>query len=201
MVETIDECLKHPNIEISEAAVGALKAMTKQYFVVMPKKDPESGEDTEWQKTLDEDIERFPVKYCDIMRDDDNPGARRGYVLGLGVLPYRRYAKYNSDVFERVLSTIIAASKVGHLPHEKDAETRRNAVRALGDMCHESAIEMSDDQLSRLFEAVIGGLYDYAADTRGDCGSWVRVSAMKSLPKVLSAIIRRDVGLGPHEEG
>ncbi len=201
MVETIDECLKHPNIEISEAAVGALKAMTKQYFVVMPKKDPESGEDTEWQKTLDEDIQRFPVKYCDIMRDDDNPGARRGYVLGLGVLPYRRYAKYNPDVFERVLSTIIAASKVGHLPHEKDAETRRNAVRALGDMCHESAIEMSDDQLSRLFEAVIGGLYDYAADTRGDCGSWVRVSAMKSLPKVLRAIIRRDVGLGPHEEG
>ena len=31
MVETIDECLKHPNIEISEAAVGALKAMTKQF--------------------------------------------------------------------------------------------------------------------------------------------------------------------------
>ena len=57
------------------------------------------------------------------MRDDDNPGARRGYVLGFAVLPYRRYAKYNPDVFERVLSTIIAASKVGHLPHEKDAET------------------------------------------------------------------------------
>ena len=37
MVETIDECLKHPNIEISEAAVGALQAMTKECFVVMPK--------------------------------------------------------------------------------------------------------------------------------------------------------------------
>ena len=62
-------------------------------------------------------------------------------------------------------------------------------------MCHESAIEMSDDKLSGLFEAVIGGLYDYSADSRGDCGSWVRVSAMKSLPKILKAIIRRDVVL------
>ena len=187
-----------PNVEISEAAVDALKAMTKEYFVVMPKTDATTGEASEWKKTLEADIERFPVKYCNIMRDDDNPGARRGSFWALVcclIEGMRNLIQiFSNDRYRRLLRQQSGKSPM------KDTETRRNAVRALGEMCHESAIEMSDDQLSRLFEAVIGGLYDYSADSRGDCGSWVG-QCNEEFTKNLKAIIRRDVGLGPQEEG
>ena len=192
MVETIDECLKHPNPEISEFAVAALRAMTKEYFVT---DSSEKGE-----SLFEEDIKRFPEKYCDIMRDNDNPGARRGFVLALGVLPYSRWASRKPDMFSRVLDTVVAATKKGSAAHERDAETRRNAVRALGDLCEEVAVDMTDEQLSLLFDAVLSGIDDYSTDSRGDVGSWVRVSSMNAIPKVLRAIVKRDMGLGPIEQ-
>jgi hypothetical protein len=192
MIETVNECLKHPNPDISEFAVGALRAMTKEYFTV---KDTEVG-----AKEFEEDITAFPVKYCDIMRDNDNPGARRGFVLALGVLPYSRWAVAKPDIFQRVLDTVVMATRKGAAAHERDAETRRNAVRALGDMCVEVAENMTDEQLTSLYEAVLSGVDDYAVDSRGDVGSWVRVASMNALPKVLGAIVKRDMCLGSTNE-
>ena len=70
--------------------------------------------------------------------------------MALGVLPYSRWAVRKPEMFTRALNTIVAATKKGNVAHERDAETRRNAVRALGDLCEEVAVNMSDAQLSSL---------------------------------------------------
>lgn len=183
LLDTIDECVKHPTVAISEAAADALAALSRQYFP--------SGTDSQ------ADEERMPLKYCKRLQTDDNPGARRGFALALGALPLKLVAP-NKAMASNVLQTLVASADPKRNALSKgasDAETRRNAVASLGrissillpsDMC-------TDEQALQLFEMVLLGTEDYETDSRGAVGSWVRRAALKALPVVLRSLRLREV--------
>ena len=184
LLDTIDECIKHPNVLISEAAADALCALTRQYF-------PE-GKDTE------EDLARTTVKYCTILRTDDNPGARRGFALALGALP-PKFVTRTQAMADLVLSTLVACADPKRNKLSKgapDAETRRNAVKALGRL---SNVVLSDtkactnEQVMKVYDMIILATEDYETDSRGAVGSWVRRAALDALPNVLCALRLREL--------
>ena len=191
LLDTIDECVKHPTVSISEAAADALAALTKSYFP--PGAD--SGADEE----------RMPLKYCKILQTDDNPGARRGFALALGALPAKLIA-CNKTMTDMVLKTLIASadSKRNDLSKgASDAETRRNAIVSLGRISGIilPSAECSNEQAVQLVEAVLQGLEDYETDSRGAVGSWVRIASLKALPRVLQSLRNREITLSESKDG
>ena len=184
LLDTIDECVKHPTVVISEAAADALAALTLQYF-------PE-GTDTV------ADLERTAVKYSTILRTDDNPGARRGFALALGALP-SKFVTRTKEMTDLVLSTLVASADPKRNALSKgapDAETRRNAVKSLGRLSGIVLVNTNtctDEQAMKVYDMVILATEDYETDSRGAVGSWVRRAALNALPKVLRALRLREL--------
>ena len=186
LLDTIDECVKHPTVIISEAAADALSALTRQYFP--------SGNAAE----VTENFARMPLKYSTILRTDDNPGARRGFALALGALPHK-YVAQSKEMSELVLSTLVACADPKRNALSKgapDAETRRNAIKSLGRLSGIVLVNnatCTDAQAMQVFEMVVLATQDYETDSRGAVGSWVRRAALDALPKVLCALRFREL--------
>ena len=207
LLETIDECIKHPTVDISEAAADALGALTREYFPEEEERRPAEGPLVETSEAalttrkaeMAENLERMPIKYSTILQTDDNPGARRGFALALGALPYKYVAK-TKKMCDLVLSTLVASADPKKNKLSKgapDAETRRNAVISLGRLSGIVLVERescTDKQAMELYEMVVLATGDYETDSRGAVGSWVRRAALNALPKVLRGLRLREMG-------
>src|SRR5690606_36565271 len=87
-------------------------------------------------------------------------------------------------------------------PELRDAESRRNATRALIQLCEgylsqgfdtESPLStMRETQAERIFKALVNGTEDYATDNRGDVGSWVREECMKGMERWVRLLSSRE---------
>jgi hypothetical protein len=211
LLQTVDECLKHPNDTIQAGALTALRALGQYCF---NDQDPAL-------------VERLPKTYATKLSTDENPAVRRGMSLALGALPRALLCASAgaSSVVETVLAALISATKQEKQAAKRDAETRRNAVMGLTDMvltvglgtrrCLRAtisttsleAIETPSDtiplppalvgetwpgltsvQFSRVIEALVCATHDYATDNRGDVGSWVRKAALEGLEKIVEDI-------------
>ena len=172
-LDTIDECLKHPTVAISESAVAALKSISKSYC-------SDTGDGSM--------EERLPLRYCEYLRTDDNPGARRGYALALGALP--RPLVSSPSTLQLIVGSLCDSAK-DKGPGMKDAETRRNSVRALGELCSEAGDDLTYDQAKNILQVIHDAMEDYSTDSRGAVGSWVRKAGMKSLPVVLTTTVKK----------
>ena len=136
-------------------------------------------------------------KYISIVKTEDNPAATRGFTLALGSLPSKLLAP-SQQVLDSVLDCLCNASRKDSLVGgEGDAETRRNAVTALVNVCQTVGIEskqadqsnveaspispLSKEQTIRVFDTLLDAMEDYNMDRRGDVGSWSRMAAMEGL--------------------
>jgi hypothetical protein len=187
-LDSVDASLKHPKEDIQLASADALQALLEHYFPV-----GEKGPSERLQK-------RVVDLYVSTVLTSDNAAATRGFAMGLGRLPAKLLAP-NRSVLQKVVHCLCTVShpcrKVGDEP---DAETRRNAITALGQVCqtvgvydshtHDASntklvsypcVGLQREDISAIFQCLLKATEDYGVDRRGDVGSWVRCEAMKCL--------------------
>jgi hypothetical protein len=172
---------------VQQAAVAALHALTRTYFPVGI-----SGPSQRLQK-------RIVDTFVQTILSDNNAAATRGYSLALGSLPPKLLAP-NGDVLSKVIECLCAISRPNRkVGGESDAETRRNALRSLVQVCRTvgfSKMEESETpqvplaflskaHVQLVFESLLESMGDYGIDRRGDVGSWSRVEAMVGLEEIL----------------
>lgn len=143
---------------------------------------------------------RVVDKYVNAVNTQDNPAATRGFALALGSLPSKLLAP-SKNVLDSVINSLCLASRSNAtVGKHRDAETRRNALTSLTNVClvvgvasnssnNVSLVLPSCDQLSRVFEAFFLALEDYNTDRRGDVGSWARIAAMRGLEQLTYLVV------------
>lgn len=192
LLDTLNENLRHPNSNIQNVAVEALKQFIPSYFV----------------KTDDKAVDTVISKYLDLLRDP-NVAARRGSALAIGVLPFDFLARG----WKVVLPKLCNACAIEENPEERDAEARVNAVKGLISVCErltekgECSDSFSREDDCSLFLSIknevmpclLGALEDYSVDNRGDVGSWVREAAMDALERCTYILCKRDFSCTSHD--
>ncbi|XP_059651568.1 tubulin-folding cofactor D [Cornus florida] len=184
LLDTLNENLKHPNSNIQNAAVKALKQFVSAYLV----------------STNDKGAKDITSKYLEQLTDS-NVAARRGSAVALGVLPFEFLAKRWKDVLLKLCSSC----EIEDNPADRDAEARVNAVNGLVSVCEtltetrESSDYHSEEDLSlflliknEVMQSLFKALDDYSVDNRGDVGSWVREAAMYGLERCTYILCKRD---------
>ncbi|KAI5064124.1 hypothetical protein GOP47_0020794 [Adiantum capillus-veneris] len=191
ILDTISENLRHPNGQIQDCAVAALKAFIRGYMV--PAKSV--------------NIERVTLKHLQILQKDENPAARRGSALAFTALPHSFLLPH----WKEIVATLGKAIHLQENLDERDAETRVNAVRALVAVCKSlydagsevwiSSLDSGKSPLSvlkgQVMESLFEALDDYAVDNRGDVGSWVREAAIEGLKQCTELLCS---AMGPSKE-
>lgn len=131
-----------------------------------------------------------------------NPMERRGNILATGALPWSVISKHSNQpkgdddgvdesekaYFMMILKTAMGATKLEKCKEMQDAESRRNAVRSLRTTLTripEGTPQMTVGLYESVVQHIVATLDDYAADRRGDVGSFVRQEAIGSLPAVV----------------
>uniref|UniRef100_A0A1D1Z903 Tubulin-specific chaperone D n=1 Tax=Anthurium amnicola TaxID=1678845 RepID=A0A1D1Z903_9ARAE len=183
LLEALHENLKHPNAQIQNSAVNALKQFIPAYLVAA------HGESN-----------NIVSKYLSLL-DDPNVAARRGAALALGVLP----AEFLTANWRIVLGKLCSSCKIQDNPDDRDAESRVNAVLGLVSVCEtltnerKSAICNAEEGLpifllikNEVMQTLFMALDDYSVDNRGDVGSWVREAAMDGLERCAYILCARD---------
>lgn len=173
----------HPNESIQNSAAKALNALLTHYFPVSS-----NGPSARLQN-------RVVDKYISAIKTDDNPAATRGFSLALGALPAKLLAP-SGEVLNSVLTCLSEASrKEALVGGESDAETRRNSIISLVNICKTVGIgtahaskgdsfpiyPLTTTQTKFVFGTLLAAMDDYNTDRRGDVGSWSRIAAMNGL--------------------
>ncbi|KAL6129252.1 hypothetical protein ACLB2K_072605 [Fragaria x ananassa] len=184
LLDTVNENLRHPNSQIQDAAVKALRHFVQAYLIAA-------------------DVRGTSVtsKYLELLTDP-NVAVRRGSALAIGVLP----CKLLSNRWKDVLLKLCNACAIEDNPDDRDAEARVNAVKGLVSVCEaltqekeHSGVQSMEDDMSlfllikdRIMTALLKALDDYSVDNRGDVGSWVREAAMDGLERCTYILCKRD---------
>lgn len=183
LLDTLNENLRHPNSQIQNAAINALKHFVRAYLV---------GTDTGGTGDI-------MSKYLQMLTDP-NVAIRRGSALALGVLPYDLLANRWRDVLLKLCSSCAIEDN----PEDRDAEARVNAVKGLISVCEmltqageDSNTQSRDMSLflmlkNEVIMSLFKALDDYSVDNRGDVGSWVRDAAMDGLERCTYILCKRD---------
>ena len=204
LLDSVDGCLVHPKEDIQKSAARALNALLSKYFPVSSK-----GPSSRLQA-------RVVDKYISQVRTEDNPAATRGFTLALGHLPAKLLAP-SCEVLDSVLSCLCDASRKESLVGgEGDAETRRNAITSLLNVCtivgiNEDKNSLSEGesfpiyrlrkkQIDQVFSSLLAAMNDYNFDRRGDVGSWSRIAAMDGLEALAKMSIEASTSF-PHSSG
>ncbi|KAK6918554.1 Tubulin-specific chaperone D, C-terminal [Dillenia turbinata] len=186
LLSTLMENLRHPNSQIQNAAVQALKSFVATSFVA----ENNHGFDDITSKFLEQ-------------LTDSNVAARRGSALAIGALPYELLANRWRDVLLKLCSSCTIEEN----PEDRDAEARVNAVKGLVSVCEiftrgrehsNNYFGENDMSLFLLIKnEVMGSLFkaldDYSVDNRGDVGSWVREVAMDGLERCTYVLCEKDL--------
>ncbi|XP_030470997.1 tubulin-folding cofactor D [Syzygium oleosum] len=182
LLDTLSENLRHPNSQIQNAAVRALKHFTVAYF-------GDGGQSDATSTYLDQ-------------LSNQNVAVRRGSALALGVLPYQFLATKWKDVIMK----LCGACAIEDNPEDRDAEARVNAVKGLVSVCEtltqerEQAPALAEEDVMSLYllmkkevmMSLFNALDDYSVDNRGDVGSWIREAAMDGLERCTYILCKRD---------
>ncbi|KAK3429957.1 hypothetical protein EUGRSUZ_E01450 [Eucalyptus grandis] len=182
LFDTLSENLRHPNSQIQNAAVKALKHFTVAYF----------GDGGPSDAT---------TTYLDQL-SNPNVAVRRGSALAIGVLPYQFLATKWKDVIMK----LCGACAIEDNPEDRDVEARVNAVKGLVSVCEtltqerEQSPALAEEDLRSLYllikkevmMSLFNALDDYSVDNRGDVGSWVREAAMDGLERCTYILCKRE---------
>ncbi|KAK7269692.1 hypothetical protein RIF29_22426 [Crotalaria pallida] len=182
--DTLNENLRHPNSQIQNAAVKALKHFVQAYL-----------------HASDKGTNDVTVKYLNMLTDP-NVAVRRGSALAIGALPY----EFLDSQWRNVLLKLCGCCKIEEKPADRDAEARVNAVKGLISVCEtlingrgDTATPFTENDFSlfsliknEVMTSLFKALDDYSVDNRGDVGSWVREAALDGLEKCTYMICKLD---------
>ncbi|KAL1295820.1 hypothetical protein HN51_056648 [Arachis hypogaea] len=185
LLDTLNENLRHPNSQIQNAAVKALKHFILAYLLASDNKG-----------TSD-----VTAKYLNMLTDP-NVAVRRGSALAIGVLPYELLA----GQWRNVVLKLCSCCAIEKNPEDRDAEARVNAVRGLISICEtlisgreDAATSLTENDISlsvliknEVMMSLFKALDDYSVDNRGDVGSWVREAALDGLEKCTYMLCKID---------
>jgi hypothetical protein len=171
LLTSAHESVSHPYAEVQAAAALAIGALVAAFG------DADSKA-------------AAAARYARMLQEDDNPAARRGAALALASLPHNALG----PSWPAVVAACLAASTPEADPQQRDAETRVNAVRAMGALVAACAPGTEGGMprkavCDQVVPALLAALQDYCTDSRGDVGSWVREASMGCLPPVLCAAV------------
>ncbi|CAA6656204.1 unnamed protein product [Spirodela intermedia] len=184
LLETLNENLRHPNAQIQNSAVSALKHFVPAYLLT----------------TRDNITPDIMSKHLSLL-GDSNVAARRGAALALGVMP----AELLVTNWRVVIGKLCGACKIQDDPDDRDVESRVNSVLGLVSVCEtltsegKSVFFNGDEELqlyllikNEVLQTLFMALDDYTVDNRGDVGSWVREAAMEGLERSTYILCKRD---------
>ncbi|KAE9618781.1 putative tubulin-specific chaperone D, tubulin-folding cofactor D [Lupinus albus] len=183
--DTLNENLRHPNSQIQNAAVKALKHFVRAYL----------------HASDDKGTNDVIVKYLNML-SDPNVAVRRGSALAIGALPY----EFLASQWRNVLSKLCGCCKIEENTEDRDAEARVNAVKGLISVCEmlingrgDAATPFTENDFSlfsliknEVMMSLFKALDDYSVDNRGDVGSWVREAALDGLEKCTYMLCKID---------
>ncbi|WWC58144.1 uncharacterized protein I303_100679 [Kwoniella dejecticola CBS 10117] len=109
---------------------------------------------------------------------------RQAASLSLGFIRYPASSPSTDKAIKALLALLDQPDKI-------DIESRRSAIRSLGEIATQRVdgeMIVSQAQFANIFGSLVRGLEDYATDQRGDVGSWVRIQSLQSIGKVLSTL-------------
>lgn len=143
---------------------------------------------------------------------DQPPMRRRGFLAAVGGLPpsllnavWGEAGKEGSKAYESFVPVLQSASLLSAAdlanPELADAEGRRNAARSLSRVLvhvDPASPAMTPAWFTEVVEGtLLVALQDYAADKRGDVGSFVRLAVLEGLP----AVVQYGLRAAPQVEG
>ncbi|XP_013138702.1 PREDICTED: tubulin-specific chaperone D [Papilio polytes] len=163
-LELIEECLGHEVQVIREKAIQALPLVFEQYL---------SDEDSRPRRA------GLMQKYCSQLASTSANGLllRMGYARAIGALP--KFVL--SEHLPLVIRSLIECTRVTE-GTQKWAESRRDAVVGLTEVCHTLGIvDGVDKYVEEISDALLACLAEYTIDMRGDIGAWVREASMTGL--------------------
>ncbi|KAF4700279.1 hypothetical protein FOZ63_006654, partial [Perkinsus olseni] len=168
-IQSINSSIRHFTAAVQIAAAEALMALV----VCRP------GE-----ATIDE-ITKAEADYVKKLAEvtDENVAARRGYVLALAVLTRAREAPPQPEVVSLFLREATAWPEHPISKDVVDAETRRWAVVGLLAVAEKGGSEVAAKVVRALVRCMV---IDYATDTRGDVGRWIRQDAARGVSALVA---------------
>ncbi|XP_013165027.1 PREDICTED: tubulin-specific chaperone D [Papilio xuthus] len=163
-LDLIEECLGHEVQVIREKAIQALPVVFEQYL----------SDDSSRQKRAD-----LMQKYCHQLASTSANGLllRMGYSRAIGALP--KFVL--SEHLPLVIRSLIECTRVTEAT-QKWAESRRDAVIGLTEVCHtQGIVDGVEKYVEEIIDALLACLSEYTIDMRGDIGAWVREASMTGL--------------------
>uniref|UniRef100_A0A8C5BR43 Tubulin-specific chaperone D n=1 Tax=Gadus morhua TaxID=8049 RepID=A0A8C5BR43_GADMO len=179
----IDDTLKSLHLMSSrtrdDSAIGALAALCEEYYQVGPgQADPR--------------IQDLLVSQYVAGLKSPEVLTRSSSALALGCLPKCMARTRLQQILESLGGACVAGQK-----EVSFTEGRRDAVRAIAQLCVKVGVSAQGTPDSVICSGNIGQVYrpllhsmgDYTTDSRGDVGSWVREAAMTSLMEVTLLVV------------
>lgn len=207
LLDSIDANISHPSEAIQLAACQSIESLLSTYFPVGIE-----GPSARLQS-------RVINKFVKMASTSDNPAATRGYSLALGYLPAKLLAPSRENLLMVLNCLKSLADPEVMVGGEGDAETRRNALTALGRIVTKVGfngrltpvidsgqsypqVGLDNALVELVFQTYLSSLSDYKTDRRGDVGSWCRMEAISgatillkklSTSGVMIAVISREI--------
>jgi tubulin-specific chaperone D len=192
LLDSIDANISHPSHAIQLSACQSIEALLDSYFPVGA-----NGPSARLQA-------RVIDKFIKMASTSDNPAATRGYSLALGYLPSKLVAPSRENLLTVLNCLKKLADPEAMVGGEGDAETRRNALTALGRIVTTVGFDVrgtpvrdypqvvfDSAMLALVFQTYLSSLVDYKTDRRGDVGSWCRMEAMSCVTILLKTLSTR----------
>lgn len=111
LIETLEECLRHPNETIRTRAVSAYRAFAQRYF---PKLKDETSEKDRVRKLVVE-------TYLTHLETSKNVAFRRGYALAVGATPK---CLFTPELTRRCITTLANAIELEENVDDRDAREK-----------------------------------------------------------------------------
>ncbi|CAH2292057.1 tubulin-specific chaperone D [Pelobates cultripes] len=159
---------------IKEAAVTALSALCSAFY-------QEQAGDV--RPVVQDEI----VKHYITELESAEEMTRCGFSLALGALPRFMLRSKLQQVLEGLRKVTLITGK-----NASFAESRRDALKAIALVCQTVGVQVDGSQdddvcrenVSLIYNTLLGCMSDYTTDSRGDVGVWVREAAMESLMNI-----------------
>lgn len=165
---------------IMAAVVSALSALCEEYYQADPGR-------------ADSDVQNVLISQYTAGLQSPQMFTRCGSALALGALPAFLIHSKMKQILEGLRQMCVTSQEEGTF-----TEARRDAVRALAQVCVKAGVcadgspdsTVCSENLSEVYEVLLNTMNDYTTDSRGDVGAWVREAAMTSLMDVTLLVSR-----------
>ena len=167
--------MRHTNPEVQRQAAGAFRWICETHLSTEEQVSGPSG--VEFLKL----IRRFfkPSTF------DDNVAITRGYNQAFGMLSRALLLKIKDELLDVVLRNCVPRGA-----DNDDAETRTLAVSSVLRVVTMLGLsELGAERIQEIFTRLYHTLEDYATDSRGDVGLWIREEGINTLKGILEMLL------------